>query len=146
MRSDYIVTRGWTTPKGTKVTASITLRLSETLYADGDNVTVECCEMGSVHAEVEGHPAQHTLYTWPSPVTRDDVTYVGAIGKLGLTGKEMSIVAGMESEIAQHPAWKAKQATIDNNIREIAEMDARQTRNGLCPKCHTYCYGDCEAA
>ena len=28
--------------------------------------------------------------------------------------------------------------------REIAEMDARRARNGLCPKCGTYCCGDCE--
>jgi hypothetical protein len=34
---------------------------------------------------------------------------------------------------------------IERNQREVAEMDVRQARNGPCPKCGTYCYGDCEA-
>ena len=37
------------------------------------------------------------------------------------------------------------QEEIERNQREIAEMDARRARNGLCPKCGTYCHGYCEA-
>jgi len=42
------------------------------------------------------------------------------------------------------PTPKPSRDTIERNEREIADMDARRASNGLCPKCGTYCYGDCE--
>lgn len=38
-----------------------------------------------------------------------------------------------------------KEQKIKNAQKEIEEYKESSAKNGLCPKCHTYCYGDCEA-
>lgn len=41
------------------------------------------------------------------------------------------------------PTPKPSAEEIERTEREIAEMDAQRRRNGLCPRCDTYCHGDC---
>ena len=37
------------------------------------------------------------------------------------------------------------QDTVIVLTREIADAPARTSNRGVCPRCHTYCYGDCRA-
>ena len=53
--------------------------------------------------------------------------------------------ARANGKCGRKPDPKPSREEIERNQREIAEMDARRARNGLCPKCGTYCHGDCEA-
>jgi hypothetical protein len=53
--------------------------------------------------------------------------------------------ARVNGKRGRKPEPKPSREEIERNQREIAEMDARRARNGLCPKCGTYCHGDCEA-
>ena len=53
--------------------------------------------------------------------------------------------ARINGKRGRKPEPSLSREEIERNQREIAEMEARRARNGLCPKCHTYCYGDCEA-
>ena len=53
--------------------------------------------------------------------------------------------ARINGKRGRKPKSKPSREEIERNQREIAEMDARRERNGLCPKCGTYCCGDCEA-
>ena len=53
--------------------------------------------------------------------------------------------ARVNGKCGRKPEPKPSREEIERNQREIAEMDARRARNGLCPKCGTYCHGDCEA-
>ena len=53
--------------------------------------------------------------------------------------------ARINGKRGRKPEPKPSREEIERNQREIAEMDARRARNGLCPKCGTYCHGDCEA-
>lgn len=138
-------TRQWTTATGKHVTASITLVLAKDIDADGDRVIVDCCELGDVRAEVTGHPAQYGYETLRVPRNVNGVQAVASIGKLALDAGQAELVEAMIREVKAHPAYIAKLAQIDRNQREIAEMDARRARNGLCPRCGTYCRGDCEA-
>lgn len=41
------------------------------------------------------------------------------------------------------PTPKPTAEEIERTEREIAEIEAQRRRNGLCPRCHTYCCGDC---
>lgn len=63
----------------------------------------------------------------------------------------MIIIAKLDSEI-ENPEFKSiKQQETNNAATKDAQIDAeaaeyaRQISNGLCPKCGTYCYGDCQA-
>jgi len=53
--------------------------------------------------------------------------------------------ARANGKFGRAPQPKPSREEIECNQRDIAEMDARRARNGLCPKCGTYCHGECEA-
>ena len=63
----------------------------------------------------------------------------------------MVAIAEMEVELTspEYAAIKAEEAArelaADKALEIAAAEHARQIKNGLCPKCGTYCYGDCEA-
>jgi len=52
--------------------------------------------------------------------------------------------ARANGKFGRAPLPQPSRDEIERNQREVAEMDARRARNGLCPKCGTYCCGDCE--
>ena len=136
-------TREWTTASGIKVKASITLALSQIIDADGDKCQVECCELGCVQAQPSGHPLQIGLYRESGTVK--GIGYVARIGSLVLIPEHLALIDDMIREIKAHPAYVAKQARIEKNEREWREMEANRRRNGYCPKCGSYCHGDCQA-
>ena len=142
---NQIETAEFKTSKGAQVIVTAKLILSKTHYADGDNITVDCCEMDLVKATIDGFPEQMGYYKLATPVDHESGRLYAAIGKLGLTTKNMILVESAIDRLKQHPAWIAKQARIEKNRKEIEEMEAQRDANGYCHKCGSYCYGDCEA-
>ena len=139
------VTTEFKTSKGAAVVVTAELILKKTHYADGDNITVDCCEMGTVIADIEGFPRQEGFYRFYAPKEVNGFTAVATIGKLALTSDNAAKVEAAIAELERHPAWIAKQAKIAKNQKEIAEMEARRDVNGYCRKCGSYCFGDCES-
>ena len=133
------------TSKGAAVVVTAELILSKTHYADGDNITVDCCEMGLVKATVDGFPNQAGYQKLYNPVDHVVGQLHATIGKLGLIEENMELVESAISKLKQHPAWIAKQAQIAKNRKDIEELEARRDANGYCRKCGSYCCGDCEA-
>ena len=135
------------TSKGASVVVTAELILKETLYADGDNATVDCCKMGLIKANIDGFPQQVGFTEFADTIKHPDGwTIHAAIGKLGLTLENLTKVKSAISELKQHPTWSAKQTKIEKNRREIDKMEtARNNHPGYCRKCRSYCYGDCEA-
>jgi hypothetical protein len=85
----------------------------------------------------------------------------GAYARLGdtyISEEQYAAVMGAIDEInqaidatqtAEYAEVKA-QETAQENVQKAADKAeaaeyARQVKNGLCPKCGTYCWGDCEA-
>ena len=40
---------------------------------------------------------------------------------------------------------KEKEKLAEKLTEENGKIMEEQIKNGLCPRCHTYCYGDCQA-
>ena len=42
---------------------------------------------------------------------------------------------------------RTKTIEVMTNVRRVRKsaINSYRSRNGLCPRCHTYCYGDCTA-
>jgi len=134
------------TSKGANVVVTAELILQKTYYADGDNVIVDCCEMGLVRANIDGHPQQVGYLEFAKPVNYDGLTIYGTIGKLGLTAENLVKVKSAITELKRHPVWVTKQEKAEKNRQEIQAMETeRDAHPGYCQKCGTYCYGDCEA-
>ena len=63
----------------------------------------------------------------------------------------MAAIAEMEAELTtpEVEQMKAEETARQQAAEAAADAEAaeyaRQIKNGLCPKCRTYCYGDCEA-
>ena len=132
---------------GANVTVTAELILSENVYLDGDNITVDCCKMGLIRADIDGFDQQIGLHVLPQAVSHSSGAMIYAsIGKLGLTAENLEKVNIAITELKNHPAWVAKQATIAKNTKDIEEMEAaRDAHPGYCRKCGSYCYGDCDA-
>ena len=142
---NQIETVEFKTSKGAQVVVTAELILSKTHYADGDNVTVDCCEMSPVRATIDGFPEQVGYQELHSPVNHEAGQMLAKIGKLGLIAENMILVESAIDKLKKHPTWIAKQARIEKNRKEIEEMETRRDANGYCRKCGSYCYGDCEA-
>ncbi len=134
------------TSTGANVVVTAELILKETHYADGDNIAVDCCEMGIVTAKIDGHPDQFGYHKLHKTIDHKAGKIVATIGNLSLIEKNNSLVEAIIDKLKQHPVWIAKQAQIEKNQKEIAKMEAaRDSSPGYCRKCGSYCYGDCEA-
>ncbi len=142
---NVIKTTEFETSTGARVVVTAKLILKKTVNTDGDICTIDCCEMDTVKAEIEGHPDQFGYYAFPRPKEVNGLTTVAGIGQLAFTADNDVKVRAIIAELESHPKWIEKQAQIDKNQKEIAEMEAARKRNGYCPKCGSYCYGDCEA-
>jgi hypothetical protein len=144
MSKNIEIKKTWKTLGGLDVTLTGTLRLEKTVDLDGDICPVDCCEIDIViHVDQKG-------YQWGSvkplainhPAVKLGRSHI--IGELALTFEQASLIASVRAELEAHPAWVAKQAAIAKNRAEIAKMESNRGF-GYCKKCHTYCYGDCQA-
>lgn len=131
----------WQTTTGKKVEVTVELILTETIWADGDSIDVKCCKIDII-ANVEGlgcvgtgSPNKHGAM---SPA-------VARIGKLGLVEDNYQRVMTAISKIKSTPEWQAKIATEEKNEQEYQENHKRRIANGWCPKCESYCHGDCQS-
>lgn len=157
-----------TTGKAMEVKVSITHKVKDkTANLDGDivNLGKETFDSIEIWLIVDGKCAEFSRYA-PKLVTeqgykRDyqQLKAKGVYARLGDTyiGEELyniiiSVIAETEAEFTTDAeyaevknaerAHRAKREALD---KAEAEHYTKQIKNGLCPKCGTYCYGDCEA-
>jgi len=146
MEKAYTKTIEIKTTTGATAKVSASLILSKTINADGDKVVVDCCELGAVKAEIGGFPTQTGFLNFHGSKETDFGTIYGCIENFGLIKENFVKVSDLITDLKKHPAWTAKQAKIDNNIKMGKEMESKMKKHpGYCSKCGSYCYGDCDA-
>jgi hypothetical protein len=62
----------------------------------------------------------------------------------------LAVISEMHTELSKEFAIKTpseifaqESVKLQNDRKSVDENYERQLKNGLCPKCGTYCYGDC---
>ena len=102
----------WTTGDGRTAEVAVRLITSKVLDADGDKITVSCCEMEIV-ATVNG---ERVGYGYPQTVNHP--VAVAKIGKLGISKTNMVKVEAAINEIKATPEWQAKEAREEQNRKD----------------------------
>lgn len=142
------ITRTWETVTGKKVEVIGRLITEKINYSDGWNVTVPCCDI-QIDVKAEGK----SQGSWVKELTQEYLHKLAAhgltgyshiVGKLPLTPEQVGTIESVKAELEATPEWQAKQAKIKKNQRDIEAIE-NSHGFGWCDKCHSYCFGDCEA-
>jgi hypothetical protein len=147
----------------TEVTANITIERSvidKVAYADGYNVNIGKETYRNIDIRIIINGKQMERSSWlPQISTHPKVLETGRyalIGKVAImknTYEDMMRAIENEIELLESDEEYRQQKAIEDEREakqrqkdiEDAKNYAKQRKNGLCGKCGTYCYGDCEA-
>ena len=138
-------------------------------YADGYNIKTgtETYEKKEITISVDGKVMVSDNNT-PDIITKQNYSHSytelvkkGAYARISnsYVGKEsydeiMNMIAECKAEleaVKDEEYTAAKAIETEKEIAETEELEtraiahAKQIKNGLCPHCGTYCYGDCQA-
>lgn len=111
----------WTNSKGEKVVAKIEIVTSKVAGADGDSLTVDCCEwIESV--ELDGEFVGDDIREI-SPVSVNGIKLTGKCESVGIPSVKMDAINKARTELRASPEWVAHQTEIDKNTAEVAEYE-----------------------
>lgn len=135
----------WTLGSGKEATYTIELILSKEINLDGDKSTVSCCEINATF-DIPGAGFIPGDMIIEKQMTINGTTIAALAGnKVGLRPEVYAAIKAAKAEIEAAPEWQAKQANIKRNELDNKALWSARKKNGYCPKCHSYCFGDCEA-
>lgn len=113
----------WATSKGT-ATVSMQLRTEKASDADGDKISVSCCETEIV-ARVEVLGIVGTGAPWTRPGLPAGI--VATIGRLAITQENLDRINHARACLAESPEWQAKLARAARVETEGREYDAHRS-------------------
>lgn len=161
-------TTEWATEDGRqiKIEVEYTKSVSDDIsYADGWNINhgKKTYEGVEIRLYINGKVAIFSRYA-PTPITKttctdyDKLTRQGVYAMLGdkLINKRpydaiMALIAEAAAECtteefeAVKAVEMAKEAKREANFAKLEEEQQRLIDSGMCPKCGSWCYGDCKA-
>ena len=131
-----------TTGKGLTAEYKITMTVSDKIsYSDGWNINLGNETLLSISVSVD---SKHITSSAQEPRVLD-----ARYDKRGLAARAYARVGNLYINQARYEEIMAVIAEMTTPeikaevVREQPKTHAQPTE--LCPKCHTYCYGDCEA-
>lgn len=74
-----------------------------------------------------------------------------SLGTIKVNGKKMQQLVALPADVIKAVWGKCEEIEAAKNARREAREKAeheeldKKIKNGYCPKCHSYCWGDCEA-
>lgn len=113
----------WTTGAGKEAKVTVELVTEKVTDADGDKITVKCCEM-IITASVDGMG----ILGMGRPQRETKQGVAGRIGKLGMVKENLDRVNAAIAEIEASPEWIAKIARQKAAEKASIEIDAHQRR------------------
>ena len=111
----------WANTKGQSVVATVCLLTERVINADGDRVTVPCCEW-SESVTLDGR-YQGSDIAPMTPLSSNGTTYANRCGKVAIPTEQMAKIEAARAELRSMSEWVAHQAKIERNARECAEYE-----------------------
>jgi hypothetical protein len=136
---------------GKALTLTVELVTEKEINLDGDICRVKCAEI-VYSGSFDGMWNNGRVELLSKPVVVSGFTLVAFVEthvvnnvhhKFGLTAEDLAAYRAMEAEVEAAPEYAAKLVAAAK--RDADEKTYYAARPNLCPKCGTYCYGDCES-
>jgi hypothetical protein len=116
----------WNAANGKQITVTVALQLKETIYADGDNVEVDCCKM-HIDAVVEDMGTMAT--SAPRKSNKLPAGFVAIMGsKLVLSQENYDRVMAAIAKLEATPQWQAKVAAQKQADKSEQEYEAHRAK------------------
>ena len=116
----------WNAANGKEITVKVELKLKETIFADGDNIEVDCCNM-HIDASVEGMGTM--AYTAPRIANNLPAGFVAIMGnKLVLSQINYDSVMAAIAKIEATPEWQEKIAAQKASDKIDQEYEAHRAK------------------
>jgi len=116
----------WNTKSGLPVVVTLEIQTSREADADGEKVTVPCCDMG-VTATVDGQPVGYHITEIDSAHPAHKLGAVAICGNLCIPQSNYMAIKAAQAELESSPEWQAKVARGDKANKEQEAYDAHQT-------------------
>jgi hypothetical protein len=128
----------WANSKGQVVVATIEIVTSRELSADGDKVTVRCCDWQE-RLEIDGCTAGYTISRIPA-VQVGAIRVAGRCGAVGIPAEMMDAIDAARSELRASPEWTKHLAELAeaDRVREEYEQHSRRVDRMMTGGGRTY--------
>jgi len=119
----------WKTRNGQTLSATVELITKKTIWADGDEVDVKCCEI-----EIKYHLNEKYITSGrpiQAPEAGRKLGFSWVVGKIGMTEETYELVKSAIEKVEEAPEWQAKveaQKEADKVDYEYAQHTARVDR------------------
>lgn len=131
--------------KAIKVVITITREtIKNSVYADGWNVDIgnKAYQTDKISVFVNNNKIEDTdLDLYIDSKGNRHLTNKIMVTDMAAYNKALAVIADAKAEAEQDEEWKAAKAAENTK-----EAKSKAIKSGLCPKCGTYCYGDCAAS
>ena len=138
----------WTTEKGAKVELHTKHLTSESRTTDWGEILTKNADYIIIEKVIVNN--EKVFNTLISRITREGQNWLN-VGEQVLNGKRTNMLVPLPANI-ELDVWgdydaRQEAKSVKRDAREIkrdTEMKAK-IKSGYCPKCGSYCYGDCTA-
>lgn len=115
----------WTTKTGKPVVVTMTIETSREINADGDKMTVSCCDMHTT-ATVDGQTVGYSINTINASHPAHKLGAVAMCGNLCITQANYDAIKAAQTELESTPEWQAKVARQAASDKAAKEYDAHR--------------------
>lgn len=115
----------WTTKGGKAVVVTMEIQTSREINADGDKVTVSCCDMHTT-ATVDGQIVGYSINTINASHPAHKLGAVAMCGNLCITQVNYDAIKTTQTKLKGSPEWQAELARQEASCRASEEYDAHR--------------------
>jgi hypothetical protein len=123
--SNLTKTITWTTKSNKAVVVTMTIETSKEIDADGDKITVSCCDMHTT-ATVDGQTVGYNINTINANHPAHKLGAVAMCGKLCIAQANYDAIKAAQTELENTPDWLAKVARQEASDKASKEYDAHR--------------------
>jgi hypothetical protein len=116
----------WTTKGGKAVVVTLEIQTSREINADGDKVTVSCCDMHTL-ATVDGQTVGRHINTINASHPAHKLGAVAVCGNLCISQANYDAIKAALTELESTPEWQAKMAREAESDKAAKEYDAHRS-------------------